>query len=158
MNKADDRKVKVEIAQGRRRMDEPLERHPVVSEREWLKQQLALMEKEKQYIRIGDERRGAAGALPWLKIEKSYIFTSPERDMTLADLFKQHRQLSIKHFMMEPNQEWQCQGCYAREWNCALISCRVSCIATWEALAGSSSLRIAWCCSSAINSCLRTFT
>ena len=24
----------------------------------------------------------------------------------LADLFKQHSQLLIKHFMMEPGQEW----------------------------------------------------
>ena len=31
--------------------------------------------------------------------------------MTLTDLFKGHRQLLIKHFMMEPKQEWQCEGC-----------------------------------------------
>jgi predicted dithiol-disulfide oxidoreductase (DUF899 family) len=31
--------------------------------------------------------------------------------MTLAGLFKQHRQLLIKHFMMEPGQDWQCEGC-----------------------------------------------
>ena len=51
-------------------------------------------------------------ALPWVKIEKSYTFTTPRKEMmTLADLFKQHSQLLIKHFMMEPGQEWQCPGC-----------------------------------------------
>jgi predicted dithiol-disulfide oxidoreductase (DUF899 family) len=46
-----------------------------------------------------------------VKVEKSYEFTSPQGDMTLAGLFKQHRQLFIKHFMMEPGQNWQCEGC-----------------------------------------------
>jgi predicted dithiol-disulfide oxidoreductase (DUF899 family) len=44
-------------------------------------------------------------ALSWVKVDKSYIFTSLERDLMLADLFKEPRQLSIKHFMMEPKQE-----------------------------------------------------
>lgn len=111
MNKADDSKVKAEIAEGRRQMEESLERHPVVSEEEWMKQRLALMEKEKQYMRMGDELSAELRALPWVKVEKSYTFTSPEGDLTLGDLFKQHSQLFLKHFMMEPKQEWQCQGC-----------------------------------------------
>ena len=41
-----------------------------------------------------------------MKLEKSYTFTSPEGDLMLADLFMQHSQLFIKHFMMEPGQEW----------------------------------------------------
>jgi predicted dithiol-disulfide oxidoreductase (DUF899 family) len=41
-------------------------------------------------------------ALPWVKVEKSYTFTSPEGHLMLADLFKQHSQLFIKHVMMEP--------------------------------------------------------
>jgi predicted dithiol-disulfide oxidoreductase (DUF899 family) len=111
MNKADDPKVKAEIAQARRSTDESLEQHAVVSEEEWLKQRLALMEKEKQYTRMGDALAAEQGALPWIKVEKNYTFTSPEGDLTLADLFKQHSQLFIKHFMMEPKQEWQCPGC-----------------------------------------------
>jgi predicted dithiol-disulfide oxidoreductase (DUF899 family) len=30
--------------------------------------------------------------------------------LSTASLFKEHRQLLVKHFMMEPGQEWQCQG------------------------------------------------
>jgi len=111
MNKADDPKVAAAIAEGRRQNEEAVERHPVVSEEEWLKQRLALMEKEKQYMRAGDALAGEVRALPWVKVEKTYTFTSAEGDLTLADLFKQHKQLLIKHFMMEPGQEWQCQGC-----------------------------------------------
>jgi predicted dithiol-disulfide oxidoreductase (DUF899 family) len=82
-----------------------------VSQEEWLKQRLMLMEKEKQYMRAGDELAAEVRALPWVKVEKSYTFTSPEGDLMLGDLFKQHNQLLIKHFVMEPGQEWQCQGC-----------------------------------------------
>jgi predicted dithiol-disulfide oxidoreductase (DUF899 family) len=83
----------------------------VVSEEEWLKQRLALMEKEKQYVRMGDALSAEQRTLPWVQVEKNYTFTSTEGDLTLADLFKQHSQLFIKHFMMEPKQEWQCPGC-----------------------------------------------
>ena len=111
MNKADDPNVAAAIADERRQNEEAVERHPVVSQEEWLKQRLMLMEKEKQYMRAGDELAAEVRALPWVKVEKSYTFTSPEGDLMLADLFKQHSQLLIKHFMMEPGQEWQCEGC-----------------------------------------------
>jgi predicted dithiol-disulfide oxidoreductase (DUF899 family) len=111
MNKAEDPRVAVAIADERRQNEEAAERHPVVSREEWLKRRLTLMEKEKQYLRAGDELAAEVRALPWVEIEKSYTFTSPQGDLMLADLFKQHSQLLIKHFMMEPGQEWQCQGC-----------------------------------------------
>jgi predicted dithiol-disulfide oxidoreductase (DUF899 family) len=111
MNKTDDPKVAAAIAEVRRKNEEAVEHHPVVSQEEWVKQRLKLMEKEKQHTRSGDELAAEVRALPWVKVEKSYLFTSPQGDMTLTDLFKDHRQLLIKHFMMEPEQEWQCEGC-----------------------------------------------
>jgi predicted dithiol-disulfide oxidoreductase (DUF899 family) len=111
MKKTDDPEVAAAIAEARRQNEEAVERHPVVAEQEWLKRRLVLMEKEKQYFRAGDDLAAEVRALPWVKVEKNYIFTSLDGDMTLADLFKQHRQLFIKHFMMEPGQQWQCQGC-----------------------------------------------
>ncbi len=115
MNKTDDPKVAAVIGEARRKNEEAVEHHPVVSQEEWVKQRLKLMEKEKQHTRAGDELAAEVRALPWVKVEKSYLFTSPEGDMTLADLFKEHRQLLIKHFMMEPEQEWQCRGVLARD-------------------------------------------
>ena len=111
MNKADDPRVTAAIAEERRRNEETVEQHAVVSPEEWVKQRLQLLEKEKQYVRAGDALAAEVRALPWVRVEKNYIFTSPQGKMTLAELFKQHRQLLIKHFMMEPGQEWQCQGC-----------------------------------------------
>src|SRR5580698_9730869 len=111
MNMADDPKVAAAIAEAKRKNDEAVEHHPVVSQEEWVKHRLKLMEKEKQHMRAGDELAGEVRTLPWVKVEKSYLFTSPQGDMTLADPFKQHRQLFIKHFMMEPEQDWQCEGC-----------------------------------------------
>ena len=111
MNKTDDPKVAAAIAEARRKNEEAVEHHPVVSQQEWVMQRLKLMEKEKRHTRAGDELAAEVRALPWVKVEKSYLFTSPQGDMTLTDLFKGHRQLLIKHFMMEPKQEWQCEGC-----------------------------------------------
>src|SRR5450631_1710439 len=101
MKKVGDPKVAAAIAEERRQNEEAVERHPVVSQKEWLKQRLILMEKEKRYVRAGDELAAEVRSLPWAKVEKSYKFTSPDGDLTLPDLFKQHRQLLIKHFMME---------------------------------------------------------
>jgi hypothetical protein len=53
MNEADDPKIAAAIAEERRRNEEAVERHPVVSQEQWLKQRLMLMEKEKQYMRAG---------------------------------------------------------------------------------------------------------
>ncbi len=111
MKKTDDPKVAAAIAEERRKNEEAVERHPVVSLEEWLKQRLTLMEKVKRHMRAGDELAAQVRALPWFKIEKNYTFTSPQGNLKFADLFKQHSQLLIKHFMMEPNQEWQCEGC-----------------------------------------------
>jgi len=41
-------------------------------------------------------------ALPWVKIEKSYVFDGLEGKVTLTDLFDSRSQLFIKHFMMGP--------------------------------------------------------
>ena len=77
MNKADDPNVAAAIADERRQNEEAVERHPVVSQEEWLKQRLMLMEKEKQYVRAGDElARGGAGAALGEGREKLHIHVS----------------------------------------------------------------------------------
>jgi predicted dithiol-disulfide oxidoreductase (DUF899 family) len=111
MDKADDPNVAAAIAEVRRQNEEAVERQLVVSQDQWLKRRPLLMEKEKQYMRAGNELAAEVRALPWVKVEKSYRFTSPKGDLMFAGLFKQHNQLFIKHFMMEPEQEWQCEGC-----------------------------------------------
>ena len=60
----DDAKIAATIAEARRRNEEAVERHPVVSQEQWLKQRLMLMEKEKQYMRAGDALAAEVRALP----------------------------------------------------------------------------------------------
>jgi predicted dithiol-disulfide oxidoreductase (DUF899 family) len=101
----------IAIAERRRQHEEAVEHHSVVSQEEWLKKRLALMEREKLYVSEGDALAAEVRALPWVKVEKNYIFTSMQGDSTLSNLFGEHKQLFIKHFMMEPDQGWQCEGC-----------------------------------------------
>jgi predicted dithiol-disulfide oxidoreductase (DUF899 family) len=89
----------------------PYGTHEVVSQDEWLRQRVALLKEEKEASKRHDEMSRRRRALPWVKVEKRYIFTAPEGDVSLADLFGDHRQLFIKHFMMGPDQDWQCPGC-----------------------------------------------
>jgi hypothetical protein len=63
-----------------------VEQHSVVSQEEWLKQRLKLMEKEKRYLHAGDELAAEVRALPWVKVEKSYLFMSPQGEAILFDI------------------------------------------------------------------------
>lgn len=85
--------------------------HKVVSREEWLSARRELLAKEKEFTRQYDAMTARQRALPWVKIEKEYVFESPAGKMTLAQLFDGRSQLFIKHFMMGPGQKQQCVGC-----------------------------------------------
>jgi predicted dithiol-disulfide oxidoreductase (DUF899 family) len=85
--------------------------HEVVSQDEWLRRRVALLKEEKAETTRKDEFTKRQRELPWVKVEKNYIFTGPEGDLCLSDLFGDCSQLFIKHFMMGPDQDWQCPGC-----------------------------------------------
>jgi len=85
--------------------------HRVVSQQEWLQERLALLEKEKAQTRMRDELNAERLALPWVKVEKEYIFDGPRGKVSLSDLFDGRSQLFIKHFMMGPGATTQCVGC-----------------------------------------------
>src|SRR5882724_1527841 len=88
-----------------------LSEHEIVSQKEWLVARKDLLGKEKQLTRLRDKLAAERRALPWVKIEKDYVFDAPEGQVTLADLFDGRSQLFIKHFMMGPGQVTQCVGC-----------------------------------------------
>jgi predicted dithiol-disulfide oxidoreductase (DUF899 family) len=83
----------------------------VVSREEWIKERRAFLAKEKELTRLRDELSRERRELPWVKIEKEYVFDAPEGKVTLAELFDGRSQLFIKHFMMGPDQVTQCVGC-----------------------------------------------
>ena len=85
--------------------------HEFVSREEWLIARRDLLKREKELTRLRDQLAAERRALPWMKIDKEYVFDAPEGEMTLAELFDGRRQLFIKHFMMAPGQLTQCVGC-----------------------------------------------
>ena len=85
--------------------------HEIVSRADWLVARKDLLKREKELTRLRDQLSAERRALPWVKIDKHYIFDAPEGKVTLADLFAGRSQLFIKHFMMGPGQATQCVGC-----------------------------------------------
>lgn len=85
--------------------------HQIVSREEWLKARTALLAKEKALTRSRDQVNAERRALPWVRVEKEYVFGGPSGKVTLAQLFNGRSQLFIKHFMMGPGQAHQCVGC-----------------------------------------------
>jgi predicted dithiol-disulfide oxidoreductase (DUF899 family) len=83
----------------------------IVARDEWLTARKALMAKEKEFTRLRDQLTAERHALPWVKVEKRYVFEAPQGKVTLADLFDGRSQLFVKHFMMGPGQVGQCVGC-----------------------------------------------
>jgi predicted dithiol-disulfide oxidoreductase (DUF899 family) len=84
---------------------------PVVSRTEWLKARTALLEREKELTRARDALARERQQLPWVRVDKRYVFDAPEGPVTLEGLFAGRSQLFVKHFMLGPGQEAQCVGC-----------------------------------------------
>ena len=85
--------------------------HKIVSQNEWLSARKALLAKEKELTRLRDRISEERRALPWVKVEKKYIFETPQGKKTLSDLFEGRSQLIVKHFMLAPGQMEGCVGC-----------------------------------------------
>lgn len=83
----------------------------VVSREEWLEARRALLVKEKEMTRMRDRVNAARLALPWVKVDKDYVFDAPTGAKTLTDLFDGRSQLVIYHFMFGPDWEAGCPGC-----------------------------------------------
>jgi predicted dithiol-disulfide oxidoreductase (DUF899 family) len=85
--------------------------HKVVSREEWLKERVALLEREKAQTRERDEISRQRRELPWVRVEKEYVFEGPEGEVTLAGLFDGRSQLVIYHFMFGPDWQEGCPSC-----------------------------------------------
>jgi len=85
--------------------------HAVVSQGEWLKARKALLAKEKEFTHRRDALSAARRDLPWVKVEKNYVFNGPAGKETLADLFGGKSQLLVYHFMLGPGWVQGCPSC-----------------------------------------------
>src|SRR3569833_331124 len=85
--------------------------HPIVSQAEWIEAQRVLLAQEKAWTRERDRLSELRRALPWVRVEKPYVFEGPEGSVSLADLFDGRSQLAVYHFMFGPDWEEGCPGC-----------------------------------------------
>jgi predicted dithiol-disulfide oxidoreductase (DUF899 family) len=85
--------------------------HAVVSREEWIAARKELLAKEKHLTRLRDELSRERQALPWVKVEKTYVFDGPDGEQTLSELFAGKSQLIVYHFMFSPDWEEGCVGC-----------------------------------------------
>jgi predicted dithiol-disulfide oxidoreductase (DUF899 family) len=88
-----------------------MEPHSTVSREEWLVARRALLAEEKAFTRARDELNRKRLALPWVKLDKTYTFDTPQGRKTLAELFDGRSQLIVYHFMLGPQWKEGCPGC-----------------------------------------------
>jgi predicted dithiol-disulfide oxidoreductase (DUF899 family) len=85
--------------------------HTVVSQNEWLAARKVLLAKEKEFTRARDALSAQRREMPWVKIDKPYVFNGPIGRETLADLFVGKSQLIVYHFMLGPGWVQGCPSC-----------------------------------------------
>jgi predicted dithiol-disulfide oxidoreductase (DUF899 family) len=82
--------------------------HMIGTREEWQAARAALLEREKEHTRMGDELARQRRSLPWVPVEKGYMLQTADGAKTLAQLFDGHSQLLIYHFMFGPSYEAGC--------------------------------------------------
>ena len=86
-------------------------KHKTATREEWRAMRLELLKAEKDLTRRSDEVTRKRQELPWVKIDKEYVFETDEGKVSLADLFKGRSQLLTYHFMFGPDYTAGCPHC-----------------------------------------------
>jgi predicted dithiol-disulfide oxidoreductase (DUF899 family) len=88
---------------------------PVVSKQEWEAARERLLVKEKDFTHARDALAAERRRMPWLAVEKEYVFDGPQGTASLLDLFDGRRQLIVYRAFFEPGvygwPEHACVGC-----------------------------------------------
>ena len=85
--------------------------HTVGTREEWQAARAELLEREKELTRLGDELARRRQELPWVPVDKAYVFETEAGTRTLAELFDGRSQLLVYHFMFGPDWTEGCVGC-----------------------------------------------
>jgi predicted dithiol-disulfide oxidoreductase (DUF899 family) len=86
-------------------------KHKVTTREEWLAARAALLAREKELTRRGDQLAAERRQLPWVPIEKDYQFGTDDGPRTLRELFDGRSQLIVYHFMFGPTYTAGCPVC-----------------------------------------------
>jgi predicted dithiol-disulfide oxidoreductase (DUF899 family) len=85
--------------------------HKIASREDWLAARKWLLGKERELTHLRDKLNAERRTLPWVMVDKPYVFDGPNGKETLADLFEGRSQLAIYHFMLTPGSDHVCEGC-----------------------------------------------
>jgi predicted dithiol-disulfide oxidoreductase (DUF899 family) len=86
--------------------------HPkIVSREDWLAKRKQHLADEKKLTKQRDRLNAKRRRLPMVKLDKDYVFEGTEGKRNLRELFDNHRQLIVYHFMFDPEWEDGCSGC-----------------------------------------------
>jgi predicted dithiol-disulfide oxidoreductase (DUF899 family) len=95
--------------------DTKMKTPPVLSAQEWEAARQQLLVKEKALTRSRDALAAERRRMPWLEIEKKYVFVGPKGKVSLLDLFEGRRQLVLYRAFFEPGvfgwPDHACRGC-----------------------------------------------
>lgn len=85
--------------------------HAVVDRATWLAARRLLLAREKAFTRLRDTLNAERRALPWVRVDKDYVFDTAEGPRRLAALFDGRSQLAVYHFMFGPDWSQGCASC-----------------------------------------------
>lgn len=88
-----------------------MQQHKIVSRDEWIASRKALMAREKELTQARETLSQERRELPWVKVDKDYVFDGPHGKATLGDLFKGRPQLVVQHVMFAPEWDAACKSC-----------------------------------------------
>jgi len=85
---------------------------PIVSPEQWEAARERLLVKEKDLTRAHDALAAERRRMPWVAVQKEYVFDGPKGKASLVDLFDGRRQLIVYRAFYEPGVEgWPEHGC-----------------------------------------------
>ncbi|MBR1205210.1 MULTISPECIES: thioredoxin family protein [unclassified Bradyrhizobium] len=88
-----------------------MQQHKIVSRDEWIAARKALMAHEKELTQAREALSRQRRELPWVKVDKDYVFDGRDGEVTLGDLFKGRPQLVVQHVMFAPEWDAACKSC-----------------------------------------------
>ena len=87
--------------------------HKIGTREQWLSARRKLLVEEKELTRRADDVARQRMALPWVPVDKDYMFTVETGPASLAELFEGRSQLIVYHFMFGPDYAAGCPSCSA---------------------------------------------
>jgi predicted dithiol-disulfide oxidoreductase (DUF899 family) len=88
-----------------------METHKIVSRDEWVEARMQHLKQEKELTRLRDELSAQRRDLPWVRVDRDYVFEGSDGRIGLPELFGDKSQLIVQHFMFGPDWDAGCKSC-----------------------------------------------